>query len=115
MAIFTDNKLTAERIEVRFYNYSDPNMGWGDTGTHMYAEFPLSAFEVEEDERFDKSKYYVYSFTEEWYEKLKGTLGNCWWMGHGYEMATEEKKEKERLEKAALIAALSANEIVHKF
>ena len=111
----SQTRLTGKTVEVRFYNYSDPNMGWGDTGTHMYAEFPLTAFKEEREEYQPDNVWYHYSFTEEWYEKLKGTLGNCWWMGHGYELATEENKEKERLEKQALIAALTANETVHKF
>lgn len=115
MSLFTDNKLTDKTVEVRFYRYSDPYMGWGDTGTVLYAEIPVSAFEEKEENRFDGSKFYEYSFTEEWYEKLKKTFGNYWWSEIGYELSSEKKKEEEAEEYAAYLARYEASKITHRF
>jgi hypothetical protein len=96
--IFTDKKIATKTVKVRWYKYSDPNMGWGDAGTEMYAEFPFSAFIEKEEERLPKGCkdfYYTYEFTPEWSEKLKTIFGDCWWMRRGYEMTKDEKRKNE--------------------
>ena len=93
--VFSDKKIKAESINIRFYKYSDPNMGWGDDGTIMYASFPKEAFKETEEKRFDNTSFYTYAFTDEEYKKLQKVFGRYWHMDLGYELMDNNKRLKE--------------------
>lgn len=93
--VFSDKKIKTKSIKIRFYKYSDPNMGWGDNGTKMYASFPIEAFNEVEEKRFDGSSYYTYAFTDEEYKKLQKVFGRYWHMDLGYELMDNKKRLKE--------------------
>ena len=111
--IFTDKKLNKGDVSVRFYRYSDPNMGRGDAGTVMYAKIPRKAFVETEKKRDGKAQeefgsYYTYSFTTEWYDKLKKTFGSDYWhMGTSYELAVPAKRNAEIKEHEEALARIS--------
>ena len=93
--IFTDQKLTEPTLMIRWYKYSDPNMGWGDEGTEIYIPYPLNVFKEKENERLPKGCkkfYYTYEFNEEFKPSLVKEFGNYWWIGRGYELADEAKR-----------------------
>ena len=93
--IFTDKPIKAKTVLVRFYNYSDTEKGWGDAGTAGYYRIDMKNFTMEENTRFDGSKFYGYTLDNEAGEKI---FGNYWWIGHGYERTTEAKRKKEEQE-----------------
>ena len=108
--LFRDKQITAKTVKVRFYNYSDPNMGWGDSGTVMYATFPKEAFVEKEELCLPKvgGSYFTYKFTEEWYNILKQAfVSDCWYMGIGYEQY-KVKNHKEEIAKAEAILKIAS-------
>jgi hypothetical protein len=110
MALRSRTKLTSENVLVRFYNYSDPNMGWGDEGTKMYATLPLSAFSLEERDFGKNGKTYAYTLTDEWYTKLEAMFGKYWHMSLGYELGDEDKRYNEIKEAKAMLKAVETIE-----
>lgn len=97
--IFADKPIKDKSILVRFYNYSDTEKGYGDAGTAGYYNIDMKNFTMEENTRFDGSKYYRYALNTEAGEKI---FGNYWWIGHGYERTTEAKRKKELKEIEAM-------------
>ena len=90
--IITDKLIKAKTILVRFYNYSDTEKGWGDSGTFGYYKIRTENFDVEEATRRDGSKYYRYFLKQDVAMKI---FGNYWWIGKGYENTTESNRKKE--------------------
>lgn len=97
--IFSDTPIKAKTVLVRFYNYSDTEKGYGDAGTAGYYKIDMKNFTMEENTRFDGSKFYGYTLDNEAGKKL---FGDFWWIGHGYERTTESKRKKELQEIEAM-------------
>lgn len=108
--IFSDNKIKAKSILVRFYNYSDSERGYGDAGTVAYFKIKTSDLIEVEKKKFDGGKYYNYHLTEEADQKIKKVLGDFWGYGIGYGKGNDadRKKEADRLRKT-----LKVTETVH--
>lgn len=92
-----------KEIPVRFYDWSDPNMGWGDGGTKFYATLPVEAFEVKENNRDDGSKWYGFELKREWKQKVGITSG----FDGGWHFDIGDKKRKEEEKEAAMMIALT--------
>ena len=107
--IFTDTPIKAKTVLVRFFNYSDTEKGWGDSGTAGYYRIDMKNFTMEEHTRFDGSKYYGYALNTEAGKKI---FGNYWWIGHGYERTTESKRRKEQQEIEAMFGRIKEVQIV---
>lgn len=92
-----------KEVPIRVYKWSDPNMGWGDAGTKMYAVVPVEAFEVEEHKRDDGSKWYVFNLKDEWRKKVQLDTGfsGSWNFDFGDKKRKQEIKEAEQLLKIA--------------
>jgi hypothetical protein len=86
-----------KEVPIRVYYWADANMGWGDAGTKFYAVVPVEAFEVKIHTRDDKSKYYEFQLTDEWWKKLKMNMGCGWELDIGDKKRKEEIKEAEEI------------------
>jgi hypothetical protein len=93
--IFSNTKIKAKSILVRFYNYSDSERGYGDAGTAGYFRIKLSSFIEVENARDSGSKYYTYRLTDEAYEKIQKVLGKSWGYGIGYDKGSQTKRRQE--------------------
>lgn len=99
--IFSNTKIKAKSILVRFYFYSDTDRGYGDSGTAAYFRIKLDGLHEVENTSFNGDKYYTYRLTDEAYEKIQKVLGKSWGYGIGYDKGsqTERKKETDSLRK----------------
>lgn len=91
--IFSDNKLTSDKILVRFYKWLDWERGYGDAGTALYINLPLDLFKEKEEKGYGDIPYFTYRLTEEGYELMKDYGYSR--MSQGYELANPKKREEE--------------------
>lgn len=93
--ILSDSQIKSETILVRFYNYSDADAGYGDSGTAAYFRILTSDLVEVETKKFNGDKYYTYSLSEATVDKLQNFLGPYWGYGIGYEAAKESDRQDE--------------------
>src|SRR4051812_35878597 len=93
-------KLTSEKVLVRFFYYTDVNMGWGDGGTAGYAFVPRKFFQETANKDIKGGTFYSYIITNEGYELCHKNRTE-----HGWEFSTPERVQKEIEQLEATIAA----------
>jgi hypothetical protein len=110
--IFSNTKLKAKSILVRFYFYSDTERGYGDAGTAAYFKIKLEDFSMVENSNYSRGKYYTYRLTDAADQKIQKVLGKSWGYGIGYEMRTGKERQLEIIKlRAKLEAAETVEEI----
>jgi hypothetical protein len=107
--IFSNTKIKAKSILVRFYFYTDSERGYGDAGTAKYFKMKLEDFTMVENSNYSRGKYYTYRLTDAADEKIQNVLGKHWGYGIGYEMRTGKYRQEEIIK---LRAKLEAAEVV---
>ena len=93
--IFSDTKIKAKSILVRFYNYSDSERGYGDSGTAGYFRIKTSNLIEVENTFSTGSKYYTYRLNDEADQQIQKVLGKHWGYGIGYDKGKETDRRKE--------------------
>lgn len=96
--IFSDSKLTSKRVLVRFYYWMDPNMGYGDGGTYVYANIPLKYFKEVEKQRHPSvgGSYFTYELDIVKGEEITGK--KYWTMELGYGLGDNTNEVNELTE-----------------
>ena len=99
--IFSNTKIKAKSILVRFYFYSDSERGYGDAGTAAYFRIKFDNFHEVENTCSNNTKYYTYRLNDVANEQIQKILGKHWGYGIGYNKGSqvERKKETARLRK----------------
>ena len=93
--IFSDTKIKAKSILVRFYNYSDTERGYGDAGTAGYFRIKTSNLIEVENTRTSGGKFYTYRLNEVADQQIQKVLGKHWGYGISYDKGKETDRRKE--------------------
>jgi hypothetical protein len=110
--IFSNTKIKAKTILVRFYFYSDTERGYGDAGTAAYFKIKLEDFSMVENSNYSRGKYYTYSLNDAANEKIQNVLGKSWGYGIGYEMRTGKYRQEEIIKLRAKLEAVEVVEAI---